>query len=65
MKDEKEVRLAWTLWNLIAKLNDLLWDRYEHQFIDFLMKEEEQNYWDTLADNQEDDDNHPIWGAHP
>ena len=65
MKDEKEVQLAWTLWNLIEKLNDLLWDRYELDFIETHMKEEEQKYWDTLADNQEDGDNHPIWGADP
>jgi len=65
MNDEKEAQLAWDLWNLIEKLNDLLWDRYQHQFIDYLMKDEEQIYWNTLADNQQDGDNDPIWGAHP
>jgi hypothetical protein len=65
MNDEKEAQLAWDLWNLIEKLNNLLWDRYEYQFIEYHMKEEEQKYWDTLADNQEDGDNDPIWGSAP
>jgi DNA polymerase IIIc chi subunit len=58
MKDENEVRIAWTLWNLIAKLNDLLWDRYENEFIEHHLKDEEEKYWDDTQD-----DNNPIWGT--
>ena len=34
MKDEKEIQTAWELLNLIEKLDQLLWDRYEDDFID-------------------------------
>ena len=34
MKDEKEVQIAWEMLNLLEKLNQLLWDRYEDDFID-------------------------------
>lgn len=35
MKD-KEVDLAWQIWALIWRLNDLIWDRYEEQFLKIL-----------------------------
>jgi hypothetical protein len=34
MKDEKEIQTAWELLNLIEKLDQLLWERYEDDFID-------------------------------
>jgi len=42
MNKEEETQLAWTLWHLIAKLNELIWDRYEHDFIRQYLKLEEQ-----------------------
>ena len=39
MKDEKEIQTAWEIWNLINKLSDLLWDRYEEGFLDILKEE--------------------------
>ena len=34
MKDEREVQIAWEMLNLLEKLNQLLWDRYEDDFIE-------------------------------
>ena len=44
MKDEKEVQTAWEIWNLINRLNDLLFDHYEEDFSDIWLKEgDEEN----------------------
>ncbi len=34
MKDEEEIQTAWEMLNLLEKLNQLLWDRYEDDFIE-------------------------------
>ena len=34
MKDEKEIQTAWEILNLIERLDQLLWDRYEDDFPD-------------------------------
>jgi len=41
MKSEKltEAQIAWLLWNLHERLNNLLWDRYEKEFMDWVMDE--------------------------
>ena len=41
MKDEKEIQTAWEIWILINRLNDLLWDRYEEDFPDIDLHEQE------------------------
>jgi len=33
---EKEINLAWQIWTLIWRLNDLIWERYEEQFLKIL-----------------------------
>ena len=33
MKNQQEVQTAWEMLNLIEKLDQLLWDRYEDDFI--------------------------------
>ncbi len=35
-----EAKRAWILWQLLQELNDLLWDRYEKEFLDFLIEED-------------------------
>jgi hypothetical protein len=40
MKTEKEIRTAWKIWILINRLNDLLWDRYDDEFIEIDLQEE-------------------------
>jgi len=52
MKDENEIHIAWEIWNLIARLNDLIWDRYEDQFIDICLEEEEEEYINRQIDHQ-------------
>ncbi len=40
MKDEKEVQTAWKMLNLIEKLDQILWDRYEDDFIEMDLQED-------------------------
>jgi hypothetical protein len=54
MKDKNEIRLAYTVWTLIAKLNDLLWDHYEDDFIQY--QKEEVIYSGNLTDHLDNDD---------
>ena len=41
MKTEKEIQTAWEIWILINRLNDLLWERYEEDFPDIDLQEQE------------------------
>lgn len=50
MKNEEEILIAWTLSDLIARLNDLLWERYDKEFIERYIKLEEEKYWESLSD---------------
>ena len=49
MKDQREIQIAWETWNLVEKLNNLLWDRYEEDFIEIYLKEEEDNVLRTTG----------------
>ena len=49
MKDQKEIQTAWEIWNLIEELNNLLWDRYEDDFIEIYLREEEDKFLRTLG----------------
>lgn len=40
MKTEKEIQTAWEIWTLINRLNDLLWDRYDDEFIEIDLQKE-------------------------
>ena len=44
MKDRKEIQTAWEIWILINRLNDLLWNRYEEDFPDIDLQEEEDKF---------------------
>jgi hypothetical protein len=50
MTDENEIQTAWTIWHLIARLNELIWDRYENEFIEQYLKLEEEKYWESQVD---------------
>ena len=41
MKTSTEVEIAWEIWHLISRLNDLIWDLYENEFLNILEKEED------------------------
>ena len=45
-----EPRLAWALWKGLGKLSDLLWDRYEEDFLKLAEKERV----DLAKDSEED-----------
>ena len=49
MKDQREIQIAWEVWNLIEKLNNLLWDRYEEDFIEIYLREEEDKFLHTIG----------------
>ena len=51
MKDQKEIQIAFEIWNLTNQLNDLLWDRYEQEFLDIYLKEEDDKYLRTIQDS--------------
>jgi DNA polymerase IIIc chi subunit len=54
-----EAKLAWMIWQALEKLNSLLWDHYEKDFLSFALQEEEQEYKTTLSDIE------PIDGSAP
>ena len=51
MKDQNEVQIALEIWNLTNNLADLLWDRYDKEFLDIYRKEEEDKFLRTLRDS--------------
>jgi hypothetical protein len=40
MKTSSEVEIVWEIWHLISRLNDLIWDLYENEFMYILEKKE-------------------------
>jgi hypothetical protein len=48
MKDQKEIQIAWEIYNLVNKLSTLLWDRYEEGFLEIYLKEEDDKFLLTL-----------------
>jgi len=48
MKDQKEIQIAFEIWNVINKLNDLLWDQYEEEFLEIYLKQEDDKYLRTI-----------------
>jgi hypothetical protein len=56
MKSENltEAQIAWILWNLHERLNQLLWTRYEKQFMDWAMNENDSREMDRIMDQELD-----------
>jgi hypothetical protein len=56
MKSENltEAQIAWILCNLHDRLNDLLWDRYEKEFLDWAMDENYRKEMERIADEELD-----------
>ena len=44
MKDHEEIQIAWEALNLIEKLSYLLWNRYEREFIEIYLTEEDDKF---------------------
>lgn len=47
MNNEKEIQTAWTIWHLMAKLNELIWNRYENEFIEQYLELKEEKYQES------------------
>lgn len=56
MKSENltEAQIAWLLCNLHERLNNLLWERYEKEFIDWTMTENEKMQLERRMDEELD-----------
>ena len=50
MKDKNEIELAWKIWHLISRLNDLIWDYYEDEFIQQHLQDTDVQYRGSLTD---------------
>ncbi|MFC1816465.1 hypothetical protein ACFL0M_11150 [Thermodesulfobacteriota bacterium] len=55
MKDQKEIRVAWQIWHLISRLNDLIWDHYEDEFVRLCQQGDEPD-WENFTDTLRPDD---------
>jgi hypothetical protein len=44
MRREGEVQAAWFFWNLLFEVSDLLFDRYQDEFMDLIMEENEERH---------------------
>ena len=51
MNNEKETQIAWEISNLIEKLNNLIWNQYENEFIDRYLQLQEEKYWKSQLDD--------------
>ena len=49
-----EAQIAWILWNLHERLNNLLWDRYEKEFLDWVMDGNERKEMDRIMEEELD-----------
>ena len=43
MKKNKEVNIAFRIWEHIAQLESILWDRYYDEFLDLTMEQDDAN----------------------
>ncbi len=54
-----EAQIAWILWNLHEKFNSLLWDRYEKDFLNWAMDENERKEMEKMLSEEFDDLSEP------
>jgi hypothetical protein len=56
MKSENltEAQIAWLIWNLHERLNNLLWGRYEKEFLDWVMDENQRKEMDRMMKEELD-----------
>jgi len=41
MKRKIEINVAWAAWHLLTDLNDKIWRHYENDFLDIILKEDD------------------------
>jgi hypothetical protein len=44
MKKNKEVNIAFRIWEHIAQLESILWDRYYDDFLDMTIEQDDANF---------------------
>jgi len=49
-QDVSETKLAWMIWQALEKLNNLLWDRYEKDFLSFDFDKKDLDQESTTSD---------------
>lgn len=49
MKEPDEIIIAWVIWTLLSFLNDILWDRYEQEFLQLSADPQEMKQLDWLV----------------
>jgi len=50
MSKEEQIHIAWTIWHLMARLNELIWNQYENEFTERYLKLEEEKYRERQID---------------
>jgi hypothetical protein len=38
MTPQEELRMAWALWHMLSQLTDILWERYEDDFLELCIE---------------------------
>ncbi len=56
MKENREVNIAFRIWNHITQLESILWDRYGDEFLDLTIEQEEAN----ISQDDSQDINDPF-----
>jgi hypothetical protein len=54
-QDVSEAKLAWMIWQALEKLNGLLWDRYEKDFLSFGFDKKDRDEKSTTSDMEQID----------
>jgi hypothetical protein len=47
-----DAKFAWKCWNRLSEIEQLLWNYYENEFLDFIM-EEDRNYLGPLYEQKD------------
>jgi len=53
MKDLYNIQAAWEISNAMAKLNDLIWDRYEDDFMELYIKRDPKTLEEMLQEKDQ------------
>jgi hypothetical protein len=38
MRPQEELRMAWALWHMLSQLTEILWERYEDDFLELCIE---------------------------
>ncbi len=56
MEKNLEVNIAFRIWNQIAQLESILWDRYRHEFLNLTIEQDDKD----LSQDDRQDVNNPY-----